>query len=95
MPRKPAIKPVEALHMLDDIVFRFEQFVTLSGSDYIGLVTDLSRRALIGGIVYDGVSARAAELAMVDQLVTLNVAHFQRVWPAGAARVISALTPPP
>jgi predicted nucleic acid-binding protein len=95
MPRKPPLKPDEALQMLDDDVFPFAQIVTLSGSEYIGLVTDLSRRALIGGIVYDGVIARAAELAMVDQLVTLNVAHFLRVWPAGAGRIISALTPPP
>jgi predicted nucleic acid-binding protein len=95
MPRKQPIRPDEALQMLDDNVFRFAQIVTLSAGDYVNLVTDLSQRALIGGIVYDGVIARAAELAMVDRLVTLNVAHFQRVWPAGAARVISALTPPP
>jgi predicted nucleic acid-binding protein len=95
MPRKPPIKADEALRILDDDVFPFAQIVTLSGSDYIGLVTDLARGNLIGGIVYDGVIARAAELAMVDQLVTLNVAHFQRVWPAGAGRIISALTPPP
>jgi hypothetical protein len=81
--------------MLDANVFRYAQIVTLTGSDYIGLVTELARGNLIGGIVYDGVIARAAELAMVDQLVTLNVAHFQRVWPAGAGRIVSALTSPP
>lgn len=95
MPRKPPIKPDDAVQMLDDNVLRFAQILTLNGSDYVGLVNDLSRRALIGGIVYDGVIARAAELAQVDRLVTLNVRHFQRVWPAGAARVISAQTPPP
>ena len=32
----------------------------------------------------------------VDHLLTLNVADFQRVWPAGAARVVSphSLSPP-
>jgi predicted nucleic acid-binding protein len=95
MPRKPPLRPDEVLRMLDDDVLQFAQIVTLTGNDYIALVTDLARRAQIGGIVYDGVIAKAAELAQVDRLVTLNVLHFQRVWPVGAARVISALTLPP
>ena len=41
------------------------------------------------------VEMAVGELAAVDLLVTLNVADFQRVWPAGAARVVSPQTHPP
>jgi hypothetical protein len=47
-------------------------------------------------VVYDAIIAKAAETAGVDYLLTLNVTHFQRVWQAGAARVVSpqTLAPP-
>jgi predicted nucleic acid-binding protein len=95
IPRKPRIAPTVALQMLEDNIFRFAQLVTVGGNDYVDIVKDLAGRALIGGIVHDAVIARAADLAQVDYLVTLNESHFQRVWPAGASRVLSALTPPP
>jgi predicted nucleic acid-binding protein len=95
LPLKPAVGPLQANKLISDNVLSCAKAVTLTESDYVSLVADLSQRGIIGGIVYDAVIARAAELSQVDRLVTLNVAHFQRVWPAGAARVISALTPPP
>jgi hypothetical protein len=36
-----------------------------------------------------------AELTKVDYLVTLNVADFLRVWPAGAAQIVSPQTQRP
>lgn len=59
------------------------------------LVEDLARIGILGAAVYDAVIARVGELAAVDLLVTLNVADFQRVWPAGAARIVSPQTHPP
>lgn len=38
-------------------------------------------------MIYDALIARAAEVARVDRLVTLNEAHFRRVWPEGVERI--------
>jgi hypothetical protein len=51
---------------------------------------------LVGGVVCDGVIAKAAEIEDVDHLLTLNERDLQRVWPAGAPRIASPekLSPP-
>jgi hypothetical protein len=51
-------------------------------------------RALLDS--YDAIIAKVAELAEVDQLVTLNELHFLKVWPAGVGKIVSPLstTPP-
>lgn len=69
---------------------------TLSAVDYVKLIEELVKLGVAGGSVYDAVIAKAAELASVDYLLTLNVGHFQRVWPSGASRIVSplAMTPP-
>jgi hypothetical protein len=69
----------------------------LTDAQYVDLVERMSREGIAGGAVYDAIIATAAEVAGVDLLVTLNVSHFLRVWPAGASRIVSPLTaaPPP
>ncbi|MCP4674752.1 MAG: type II toxin-antitoxin system VapC family toxin, partial [Deltaproteobacteria bacterium] len=96
LPRKPLIVPVDAWRLLRENVVSAANLVTLAGSEYATLVEGLSKRGILGGAVYDAVIARAAEQARVDRLVTLNDAHFQRVWPDGAERVVSpvSLAPP-
>lgn len=95
LPVKPAISPTQARTLIRRDVLSCAITVALGENDYRQILDDLSQRGLSGGIIHDAVIARAADLAQVDHLVTLNVSHFQRVWPVGAARVISALTPPP
>lgn len=90
--RTPIIGPDEALRMIQENVVSNAQVMTLSAGEYTLLIGSLARNQIIGGAVYDGVIARVAELADVDHLVTLNVADFQRVWPAGSARIVSPLT---
>ena len=82
--------------MLQENVVSCATVVALSASDYTTLLEELSQRNIRGGAVYDAVIAKAAELADVDQLVTLNERHFVQVWPAGAERIISPVstTPP-
>ena len=95
LPRTPRISPAEALQLIQQNVTS-NTLVTLSADDYVKLIEQLARLGVAGGPVYDAVIAKAAELAGVDYLLTLNVGHFQRVWPMGASRVVSplALTPP-
>lgn len=71
------------------------QIATLSGTQYADLIAECARQGIGGGKIYDAVIAKVAELMQVDHLVTLNVAHFLQVWPAGAAHILSATTSPP
>jgi hypothetical protein len=68
---------------------------SLSSDEYALLIERLAKNGTIGAVVYDAVIARVAELADVDYLVTLNAADFQRVWTAGAARIVSPETHSP
>lgn len=95
MPRTPKITSSEAWEMLRDNVISVAQIISLQDQDYPALLSELASLAVTGGAVYDGIIAKAAELAQVDQLVTLNDQDFQRVWPAGIGRIVSPLVNSP
>jgi predicted nucleic acid-binding protein len=95
LPRMPRIGPAEAWKLLENNVVSCASLITLSGSEYAALIAELSQRGVIGGAVYDAVIAKTAELAQVDRLITLNEAHFLRVWPSGASRIASPLSAAP
>ena len=95
LPRTPRISPADAWSLLEENVTSCANLIALSGSQYALLIAELSQRGVMGGTVYDAVIAKAAELAEVDRLVTLNEAHFQRVWPSGASRIVSPLSAAP
>ena len=96
LPRLPRFSPNEALQLVQDNVSSVATVVTLAGNDYISLIERLVPLKISGGAVYDGVIAKAAELAKVDYLLTLNVAHFHQVWPSGSNRLASpqSFSPP-
>jgi hypothetical protein len=60
------------------------------------VVGSLAQQGLNGGVVYDAVIAKAAEIENVDYLLTLNKADFDRVWSNHIARIVSpeTLSPP-
>jgi predicted nucleic acid-binding protein len=87
LPRRPRITPADALKLIQQNVLTHATIVALSGDDYVNLLAELSLNGVSGGAVCDAVIAKVAELGDVDQLLTLNVAHFQCVWAGGAARI--------
>ncbi len=95
LPRTPRISAGDALLLIQHNLSS-HTVVTLTAGDYMKLIEDLARISITGGAVYDAVIAKAAEVTDVDFLLTLNIGHFQRVWPSGASRVVSpiAMTPP-
>src|SRR5262249_48127368 len=95
LPRTPKISPPEAWRMLHGNVCSPATLLTLDGAEYVKLTEELSQRGVAGGQVYDAIIARAAELAGVDLLVTLNESHFRNVWPAGASRIVTPLSVAP
>jgi predicted nucleic acid-binding protein len=89
LPRKPPIGPDDALRLIQENVTSHARAYSLSADEYALLIESLARSGIIGAAVFDAVIARVCELNAVDYLVTLNAADFLRVWPAGAARIIS------
>jgi predicted nucleic acid-binding protein len=96
LPRKPPIGAHEALRMIQENVTSHARVYSLASDDYALLIESLPQNGIIGAAVYDAIIARVCDLTTVDYLVTLNVADFQRVWPAGAGKVVSpqAQSPP-
>lgn len=95
LPRTPPIGPEEAWRLIQENVTSCARQHALSGVEYVALIELLAKNSVSGGAVYDALIARVADLAGVDYLVTLNVADFQRVWPAGAGRIVSPQTQGP
>jgi predicted nucleic acid-binding protein len=95
LPRIPQISPADAWQLVKDNVTSCATIITLQDRDYVALIEELSLKGLSGGLVYDAIIAKAAELSKVDTLVTLNEAHFMRVWPTGAAKIVSPLSTSP
>ena len=67
----------------------------LSADEYRSVLESASQAGWVGGVIYDALIAKVADAAGVDRLITLNVSDFQRVWPAGTARIASPQTLPP
>ncbi|MGH7200001.1 MAG: type II toxin-antitoxin system VapC family toxin [Planctomycetaceae bacterium] len=86
-PIRPPISPAVAWNLVENNVVNYAQLVTLSPGDYRDVVEQQSQQDLPGGLIYDAVIAKAAELANVDYVATFNVGHFQRVWPARAGQI--------
>lgn len=95
LPRTPPIGPDEALRLIQENVTSHARVYSLPSDEYALVIELLAQNRITGGAVYDAIIARVGELATVDYLVTLNVADFQRVWPAGAARIVSPQSHPP
>jgi len=89
LPRKPPISADDAWCLLHENIFSYAHLVELTSDDYVTLIEQAAKNDVTGGAVYDAIIATAAQKVVVDQLVTLNVADFERVWPDHTGRVCS------
>lgn len=96
LPLKPRITPSVAIQFLETNLLPTVQVVALSAQDYLDLLRSLPALGTAGGTVYDSLLVKAAELAQVDHLLTFNVKHIQRLWPAHSGKIVSpdVLAPP-
>jgi len=94
IPVRPAIPPAVAGQLIRENILSCATVLALSPSQYVTLLDETATRGLSGGMVYDAIIAKVAEHGGADLLVTSNVAHFQRVWPSGAARIVSPQSAP-
>lgn len=84
--------PEIAWNLIEENIVSYAEIQTLTADDYLNVIENLVQHDLSGGVIYDAIIAKAAQLAEVDKLLTLNVDHFRRVWPAEAGRIVSPET---
>ncbi len=87
LPMRPRISPQTALRLREESLPATTEIVDLTADEYRRVVGQMAGLGLAGGIVYDALIARAAEIAGVDRLVTLNESDFRRAWPDGRDRI--------
>jgi predicted nucleic acid-binding protein len=82
LPIHPKISPSLAEKLIrEDIIPNF-QTIVLDQNDYFTVLQILSTNNVEGGATYDALIAHAAFKAQADKLLTFNVKHFKRVYPA-------------
>ena len=81
LPTSPRPSPGLVRQMIHENVERSARIVALTRADYSAVLREVADLGLSGGVVYDGLIARAARKAKADRLLTLNPADFLRVWP--------------
>ncbi|MDH4163063.1 MAG: PIN domain-containing protein [Nitrospirota bacterium] len=89
LPVSPRISPGLAWRLIRESVEPNTSLVSLTTSEYLATVKQLSDLGVSGGAVYDALIVRAAQKAHVDRIVTFNVNDFRRVWPEGADHIVS------
>ena len=92
LPVKPRISPRTARALAEENRLRprpigIAEVIALDVEDYLVVLGAAADRGIAGGAVYHALIARAAELAEVDELVTLDPEDFRRVWASGVDRV--------
>jgi predicted nucleic acid-binding protein len=88
LPVSPRISPGVARRLVHENVATRAKAISLSAVDYGAVIRRMADLGLSGGIIYDGLAARAAQKAKVDHLLTLNPDDFKRVWPEGASLIV-------
>jgi predicted nucleic acid-binding protein len=89
LPVKPRISPLVARNLVYINLEALAKFIQLTVTDYRTTIERMAKLGLSGGTVYDALVATVAERLSVDQLLTLNLDDFIRVWPAGKQVIIS------
>ena len=83
LPIKPRITPLVAWKLINENIEPNCKVIPLSAGDYKSVIKQMSELGLAGGVVYDALIAKAAQKSKVERLLTLNIDHFNRVWPDG------------
>jgi predicted nucleic acid-binding protein len=89
LPVQPRISPELAHHLIEQNVLSNCTIISLSDQDYIDILTHMSASAVSGGVIYDALILYAAIKVEIDQILTLNVKDFQRIFLSLADKVTS------
>jgi len=89
LPVQPRISPDEARRLIQHNVIQKFDVITLTSQDYTEVIELLAEIGIIGGATYDALILRAAAIAKVDLVVTLNERDFRRVYPDLADKIVA------
>ena len=78
LPVRPRIAADQAMLFIESLRERVT-IVSLDGDDYLETLLEISQRQLIGGVVYDAVTAACARKVRASVLYTWNPADFERL----------------
>jgi predicted nucleic acid-binding protein len=87
LPVRPRISPATAARLCDENLPETTRIVALDAGEYRAVLARMVELGLPGGVVYDALIARVAEIEEVDRLVTLNEKDFRRVWREGDGKI--------
>ena len=79
LPHRPRISPEAALEVIRSSVIASFRVLALTSRDYDVTLRQLARASLSGGIVYDGLAARAATKTKTKRVLTFNDRDFRRL----------------
>ena len=78
LPLQTRVLPDQARTLVDESIARQLAVVELTANDYRSVLLEVARLGLASGAVYDALHARCAGKMGVDQILTYNVADFER-----------------
>lgn len=81
LPIKPHISTLTAKKLIRSNILENFQILELSESDYEAIVNHLAESGLSGGIIYDALILYAVFKIDIDEVLTLNMKDFQRIYP--------------
>lgn len=81
LPRR--ITTDEALLLIKESVVGRLEIVSLNHAHYLDAITDVARRGLTSGIVYDALHVSAAIQVSCSRIYTNNLEHFRSICPTG------------
>ena len=80
LPVRPRIGTGIAQKMISVNIEQTARIVSFSDKDYKIVIKQMSEKGLAGGIIYDALITRVALKSGVDQLLTMNISHFEKLW---------------
>ena len=89
LPVKPRISPGVAWRLIHENIEKAANIISLSPKDYRTLIKRAAVLDLSGGIIYDALIIKAAEKAQADKILTLNISHFQKIWPGDPSVLVN------
>ena len=78
LPLASRVLPEQARVLVEESIAGYLEVIELTRDDYRHVLTHVSQLGLASGAVYDALHARCAHKAGVDQILTYNVADFER-----------------
>ena len=83
IPVVPKLRPDQVMHLLEESILKYFGIYEFKKEDYVNILKESSLYSLKGGMIYDALHIHAAKKIKAKTILTLNLKHFQLIWPEG------------